>query len=135
MKTLAISILTLFISQFHPGVIASAQEKGDCIEQITNAIKLGSAEELAKNFNNTIDLSVPDKDGTFSNVQAELIVKDFFRNNKVQSFKINHKGSSNDGSKYAIGTMNTSSNSYRIYFLIKNSSGKELIHQMEIEEE
>lgn len=111
------------------------QSSDDCFDKITNAINSGNASELAIHFNTTIDLTVPEKDGTFSNVQAEIIIKDFFSKNKPQTFKIIHKGSSNDGSQYAIGSLKTSGNTFRIYFLIKKTAGKDLIHQLQIEKE
>ncbi len=135
MKSSSIIVLVLIVINMHGASLVLAQEKTDCIDEITNAIIKGSAKEMALHFNSTIDLSVPEKDGTFSKVQAELIIKDFFEKNIPRSFKIKHKGSSNDGSEYAIGTLEVSNNSYRIYFLIKNTTGRKLIHQIQIEEE
>lgn len=135
MKYSSVIALLLFIFSISTASLTVAQEKTDCIDQVTNAIVKGSAKDLALYFNSTIDLTVPEKDGSYSDVQAELIIKDFFDKNKPHSFKINHKGSSNDGSEYAIGTLTASKNSYRIYFLIKNTTGKKLIHQIQIEEE
>jgi len=135
MKATSFIVLILLVFSIHSASFVTAQESPDSIEEIKDAILKGSAKELAVHFNTTIDLSVMEKDGTYSNVQAELIIKDFFEKNKPRSFKINHKGSSNDGSQYAIGTLTASNISYRIYFLIKNTSGKNLIHQMQIEEE
>ncbi len=135
MKSSSIIVLALILFNLPGASLVLAQEKTDCINEITNAIIKGSAKEMALHFNSTIDLSVPEKDGTFSKVQAELIIKDFFEKNIPRSFKIKHKGSSNDGSEYAIGTLEVSNNSYRIYFLIKNTTGRKLIHQIQIEEE
>ena len=135
MKPTSLIVLILIFTNVLSVSLASAQESSGSIDEIKSAIVNGNAKELAVYFNTTIDLSVPGKDGTYSKVQAELIIKDFFEKNKPKSFKINHEGSSNDGSQYAIGTLTVSQNSYRIYFLIKNTTGKPLIHQMQIEVE
>ncbi|MCD4680871.1 MAG: DUF4783 domain-containing protein [Bacteroidales bacterium] len=135
MKSTSLIVLVLIFANALSASLASAQESTTSMDEIKNAIVKGNAKELAIHFNTTIDLSVPGKDGTYSKVQAELIIKDFFEKNKPKSFKINHEGSSNDGSRYAIGTLTASNNSYRLYFLIKNTNGKALIHQMQIEVE
>ena len=43
-------------------------------------------------------------------------------------------GSSNDGSRYAIGDLQTEQTAYRVYFLIKPVGGQSLIHQLQIQE-
>lgn len=118
---------------FSAGIFA--QESDKHFEKISNAVEKGNSSELAEYFNTTIDLSVPGKEGTYSKVQSELIIKEFFENNKPVSFKINHNGSSNDGSQYAIGSLKSANQSFRLYFLVKKTTGKYLIHQLEIEEE
>ncbi len=79
----------------------------DIITDIEKAIQSGNAANVSKYFNSTLDITVPKNEGTFSKTQAEMIVKDFFTKNPIKSFTINHKGTSNDGSKYAIGTYTT----------------------------
>lgn len=107
----------------------------DIVTDIAAAIKKGSSSEVAKFFNSTIDLTVPDNEGTYSKTQAELILKDFFTKYPPSSFSINHNGSSNDGSLYAIGTYSTGSDSYRTYFLLKKSGTTYLIQKLEFEVE
>ncbi len=108
MKFTSLIVLILIFTNVFSASFASAQKDPEIIDEIKNAIINGNEKELAIHFNTTLDLSVPGKDGTYSKVQAELIIKDFFEKNKPKSFKINHEGSSNDGSKYAIGTLTTS---------------------------
>jgi len=60
---------------------------------------------------------------------------DFFKKFKVNSFVLNHEGSSNDGSKYMIGTYKSGEKELRLYILMKNKGGKLLIHQLQLEEE
>jgi len=105
----------------------------DVNSKITLAIKSSSATELAKYFNNSIDLTIPGSEGTYSKVQAEQIVKSFFVKYPPVSFTINHQGKSNDGSIYAIGTYKSSSLSFRTYYLAKQISGQLLIHQLKFE--
>jgi hypothetical protein len=107
--------------------------QSDIITDIGNAIKNGNSAEVGKYFNTTIDLTVPDNEGSYSKTQAELILKDFFTKNPPTSFNVNHNGSSNDGSLYAIGSYVASSGTYRTYFLLKKSGSSYLIQKLEFE--
>lgn len=109
---------------------ANAQDVGN---KITQAIQSSNATDLAKYFNNTIDLTIPGSEGTYSKVQAEQILKSFFNKYPPVSFTINHKGNSNDGSMYAIGTYKSKSQSFRTYYLTKPINGQLLIHQLKFE--
>ncbi len=101
--------------------------------KVSMAIKSSNSTELSKYFNNSIDLTIPGSEGTYSKVQAEQILKSFFTKYPPVSFTINHKGSSNDGSVYAIGTYKSNSVTFRTYYLTKSIGGQLLIHQLKFE--
>jgi hypothetical protein len=105
------------------------------ISEITQAFKQANENKLAVYFNSTIDLEIPGTDGTYSKTQSKVIMHDFFKKFKVNSFVLNHEGSSNDGSKYMIGTYKSGKKELRLYILMKNKGGKLLIHQLQLEEE
>ena len=129
-----IVLLTLILVGFFEK--AHAQNEGtNIIMEITKAFKQADENKLAVFFNSTIDLEIPETDGTYSKTQSIVIMHDFFKKFKVNSFVLNHDGSSNDGSKYMIGTYKTSEKELRLYILMKNKGGKLLIHQLQLEEE
>lgn len=107
----------------------------DINASVANAIKAGDAKTLAAYFNSSIDLTVPGSDGTFSKSQAEMIVKNFFSQNKPVSFSINQNGNSSEGSQYSIGTLVSAKGKFRTYFLVKKISGKSVITQLQFEQE
>ena len=107
----------------------------DIIADIGNSIKSGNASSVSKYFNSTLDMTTPDNEGTYSKTQAELILKDFFTKNLPASFTINHQGSSNDGSLYAIGTYVSGTSSFRTYFLLKKVNTSYLIQKLEFEKQ
>jgi hypothetical protein len=112
------------------------QQETDIMVKITAAINAGDASKLAAGFNTTVDLTLPGNEGTYSKKQSEQILKAFFVAQPSQSFKMDHKGTSNDGSQYMIGTLKaTTGKVFRVYALIKNSTGSDFIHQLQIEEE
>jgi hypothetical protein len=104
-------------------------------KKIIAAITGGNATELAEYFNTVVDLSIPGKEDTYGKIQATRILQEFFLNNPVKSYKTSKQGNSNDGSQFSIGRMESGNKVYCVYYLIKQTSGKFLIHQFQIQEE
>lgn len=88
------------------------------IDDVIGAIRTGSSANVAKFFDNSVGISMPDKSNSYSKSQAELVLKDFFASNPVKSFEIIHKGE-NGGSQYCIGTLQTKSGAYRTTIFMK----------------
>ncbi len=107
---------------------------GETVTQVAAALQAGNASEVAKNFNAMVDLTLPGYDETYSKTQAGQILKDFFTQNPVKSFKITRQGSSPDGSQYAIGTLEAGKKVFRVYFIIKSVNGQNLVHQLQVQE-
>ena len=118
------------------GVNAQSEEASKVVfENIGKAFRDGDASQLAVNFASSFDIILPGNEGTFSKQQAEMILKDFFSKNKPKGFMINHQGTSNDGSRYAIGTYRALNQSYRAYILLKSIGNKFLISQLQLEKD
>jgi len=121
-------LLNTTIGQPHP-----SQE--NIIDNVVKAIKAMDADKLATYFSETVDLEAGESDGSFSNTQAKIIFKQFFNDYPLTSFSLNHQGSSNDGSKYFIGTYKTSKAEYRLYVLMKSQDEKMSIQEIQFEED
>ena len=125
MKTLTIfAAMSLMLNTGFAGL--------DIAEDIAAAIRAGNAKELSKHFNKNIDLTIPGNEGVYSQVQAEMILKDFFDKHPIKSFSILHKGTSKDGARYAIGNLITEKGSFRTYFYMKKKSDKYYIHEFSL---
>ena len=127
-KTIFLIILCLI------QLFSFSQDKGDIPSGINLALKEGNAKELSNYMNNNVEMVIIDKEGIYNKVQAEMILKDFFAKNPPRKFSLLHQGGKAD-SKYGIGNLITSDNTYRVYFLLKMTNGKSLIHQFRIEKE
>jgi hypothetical protein len=103
------------------------------LDGITSAIKKGSSSELAAYFNNTLELSIPGNDGTYSKTQAEMIMKVFFDKYPPSSFVIKNKGSSKTENNFVIGELKSGKDVFNVYFMLKDIGGKSFIHQLKIE--
>lgn len=127
-----ITFLALSISPLYIGAFTQSE---DLAKEINEAIRKGSARDVAKHFGSTVDLKLPGNEGTYSKNQAELILRNFFSRNTVVSFSIQHQGS-RDGSVYVIGNYKaTNGKSYRTYFLLKKISDQMVLHLLQMEEQ
>ena len=107
------------------GTLLSSFAFFSSIDEVIGAIKAGNATEIARYFDNTVEINMPDKSGSYSKSQAELVLKDFFSTNTVKGFVLDHKGE-NSGSQYCIGTLTTRSNIYRTTVFMKLKGDKQV---------
>jgi hypothetical protein len=103
-------------------------------EGIILSFKAGNAAELSKFFHDKVELIILDKEDVYSRSQAEQIIRKFFSEHKPRAFKIIFEGGK-ENSRYAIGSLQTQGNIYRVYFLMKKRDGSPYIHQLRIEQE
>ena len=99
---------------------------------ITSATRNNDSRALSEYFNDKVELVLPDKSGVFSKSQAEQVIRSFFASNGADEFSIIHQGE-RDNSSFAIGKYKSGSKTLRFYFLVKESGGEVLIHQLRIE--
>ena len=105
-------------------------------EIVSSAIKTGDVSTLANYLNEPLDLTIPGSEDNFSRAQATQILKKFFKDQPPKSFVVQQSGKSVDGSLFVIGRYETlDGKKYKVYFLIKEFSGKALVYLLEIESE
>jgi Domain of unknown function (DUF4783) len=102
------------------------------IDEILGAIKKGDAVKISLHFDNLVEITVHEKSNSYSKSQAEMVLRDFFVNNNVQSFKMVHRGYSND-SEYCVGILSTNHGEYRTTLLIKVRAGRKLVQELRFE--
>ena len=102
------------------------------LDDVIGAMKAGSSEQLAKYFDNVVEITMPDKSSSYSKSQAEIIMKDFFNNYKVKSFDVLHKGD-NGNSNYCIGNLQTKDGKFRTTLFVKQKGDKQYLQEIRIE--
>lgn len=102
------------------------------LDDVIVAMKAGSSEQLAKYFDNVVEITMPDKSNSYSKSQAEIIMKDFFNNYKVKSFDVLHKGD-NGNSNYCIGNLLTKDGKFRTTLFVKQRGDKQYLQEIRIE--
>ncbi len=105
------------------------QQMQSGIDEVIGALRSGNSTELSKYFDESIELTLPDQSDSYSRAQAQLIVKDFFKNNGVKGFELKHKGGTPDN-QYCIGTLQTNAGSFRTHVMMKSKSGKEVVKEI-----
>jgi len=103
---------------------------------VADLLKAGNAPELAKKCADNLTLIIdPDEiDDTFSNTQAEQIIKNFFAKNKPSNFSVIHKGTSKTKMEYIIGKLTTTGGTYRVSYYIAKSGDKPFVKELRIED-
>ncbi len=119
---------------FSVNLTQAQNNNGPLPDKVVQAVKQGNAAGLSSYLNSRIELVLPGESGVFSKEQAHFILKNFFDKNKVTSFQVLHHGSRQNAT-FAIGQYKCPSENYRMYFLVKNSNNKPLIHQIRIEKQ
>ncbi|HEX9649038.1 MAG TPA: DUF4783 domain-containing protein [Cyclobacteriaceae bacterium] len=110
------------------GFVGKAQE--DIIHSVESAMKLGSSKELARYLNQTVEINLEGEISSYSKMQAEFVLKDFFKKNPPEGFEIIHNGTSKGGLKYAIGKYSCKRGYFRVWMRVKEFSGKLLVYEM-----
>jgi len=102
------------------------------IDDIIVGLKAGNAAQVSKYFDNTVEVTLPEKSNSYSRSQADLVLRDFFTNNAIKGFDVIHKGE-NAGSQYVIGTLVTKSNVFRTTVFMKQKGEKQILQEIRIE--
>ena len=125
---LAVVVCVLALVSFRP---LYTLDRGDyTLDDITGAIRVGNAGELSRFLDSRVDISLPEKSDTYSKIQAEMIIRDFFTTNGVQNFLIKHKGPNGGGSEFCVGVLQTRNGDYRTTLFIKQKGDKKLLTEL-----
>ncbi len=102
------------------------------IEDVVASLKSGNVTQIAKYFDKTVEIALPEKSSSYSKSQAEMILRDFFGSRSIKSFQVIHKGD-NGGSQFCIGKLVTQSASYRTTVFMKQKGDKQVLQEIRFE--
>ena len=124
-----ITIMILFM------VPSFAFSQRDVLDNVASAIRSGNSREIAKYFDSNVELTILDRESSYSKSQGEMVLRDFFNKNQVQAFDLKHRGTSGEGSTYGIGTLKTNAQNFRVYYYVKQKGSQSLIQEMRFEKQ
>lgn len=96
------------------------------------AFKKGNSQELNKFLGEKVDLIIQNKSTHVDRQVAENAISDFFANNKVKGFNVNHQGKRNESS-FVVGTLATANGNFRVNCFFRRVSNKYIINQIRID--
>ena len=108
-----------------------AQSSDQVLEDTRRSLKSGSSRELARCFNEAVELGFDGQKASYSKAQAEFVIRNFFQKHPPSNFDFVHRGASKDGIRYCIGKYTSTEGSYRVVLLIKPVQGNYLIDTMD----
>ena len=104
--------------------------QADIFAPMKDAVRAGSAKELAKHFNQSVDINLEGEVNIYSKAQGEFVMRDFFKKFPVSDFTIEHTGASKSGLQYAIGNFKSTSDQFNVLIRVKQSGSIYLIHEI-----
>ncbi len=119
--TLVLALTTAFTPNINP------------MDDVVDALKKGNVTAIATYFDDMVEIALPDKSDSYNKSQATVVLKDFFTNNPVKNFVIEHKGN-NGGSEFCIGTLQTQKNNYRLTVYLKQRGSLVTLQEIRIEQ-
>ncbi len=118
------------------GVFTSqAQAQDDVLNGIRTALRDGSSRELAQYFNTSVEVGINGDKSTYSQTQAEFVLRDFFSKQVPTGLDRLHSGASDQGLTYEIMKYSYNGGSYRVMVYIKQFKGVNLIDTIEFTKE
>jgi hypothetical protein len=128
---LAILTFSLVLVSFRPATFSFRPEYTPAytFDEIAVAIRSGNANELSRYLDNRVDICLPEKSDSYSKIQAEMIIRDFFSTNVVQNFLVKNKGS-NGASGFCVGVLQTRNGDYRTTLFMKQKGDRQLLQEL-----
>jgi hypothetical protein len=123
-------ILSLVLCMAFLASFNAFSQTGGVIDDVKETIKTGSAKELSKYLNQTVDVTIEGKLENYSKAQAEFVLRDFFKAHPPSEFNVIHQGSSKGGQPFAIGQYKSGGDTYRVWMKIKTVDKTQLIQEI-----
>jgi hypothetical protein len=124
--------MVFVLTGLHSSVLLA---QGDVISQVKETIKAGSAKELSRFLNQTVDVTLDGGPQSYSKAQAEFVFRDFFKQHPPGEFTIIHQGTSKGGQTFGIGQYKSGAETYRVYMKVKSVDSQQLVHEISFAKE
>lgn len=98
-------------------------------------LQLNSLVKVQEKLSTTVDLTLPNDEGNFEKIKAELLLQEFYSDFDFIEYQKKHSGNSAKGNSFEIGLLKSKNDTFRTYVLFKNVDGQNQIIELRIEEE
>ncbi len=101
--------------------------------QVNDAFRHMNFELIAKNFDENVEISFPNKEGSFSKIQAKFVLKEFFTDYPLTKFEHSYIGVvSSKQSRYTIGEYSSDKGNFDVRVNYKSKQGFYVIDRITI---
>jgi hypothetical protein len=88
-----------------------AQEESNALAV---ALQEGSSQEIVNYLDDRVEISFNNDKRDFSKSQAQIVLRDFFKNNPSEGFQLQQEGKSDASLSYLIGTYQSAGGNFRL---------------------
>jgi hypothetical protein len=127
---LGIGLISFTVMSF---VSPGSRNNADAADDLMALLKTGNSKDIAKVMASTVELAILAEENSYSKVQAEAILKDFFLKHEPSGVKLVHKLTSNASYRFTVVLLTTSNGVYRISYAMKATDGVFLLSEMRVE--
>ena len=129
-------MLRLFPKFFAAGLLwclitplVQAQDEGHALAVV---LEEGSSHKLINYLDDRVEISFNNDKRDFSKSQAQIVLREFFKNNPARGFQLQQEGKSSASLSYLIGTYQSAEGDYRLLIRGKRRGEKPfLIYSMD----
>lgn len=116
--------------------VSLAYSQDELVKSLNVAMKNSDAREISSYFGDMVNLKLIKEESSYSKSQAEVVLRDFFKNYPSTEFQIVHQGKSKEGGlNYIVGRYSLKKGSFRVYILIKHYKSAFYIDTLDFSEE
>lgn len=94
-----------------PNSLVQAQNESN---SLTVALEEGSSQEIVNYLDDRVEISFNNDKRDFSKSQAQIVLRDFFKNNPSRGFQLHQEGKSSASLSYLIGTYQSVEDDFRL---------------------
>lgn len=104
-------------------------------QAVTKAVETANVAVITEYLDNTVEVTIDDKDGGYSKAQAQALLAAFFMNKKPSKCSVVHSGKARDGESYfCIGSLIAGGAEYRVYLFFKKIEAAYKLQEVRFEE-
>ncbi len=114
-------------------LFAFVVKNADIGNEIMEAFKSNNAKNIANYFGSNVSLSIKSDAGHYSKFQGEMLLNDFFQNNRTSEIKQVQRTSHTNSSFYIVYQLKSSTGTYRVFIKLSQAAGEVQITELRIE--
>lgn len=113
-------------------MLAAAQSTEEVFAKIERAIATTDAQALSNYFGPQVEVTIGEKYEIYSKDQATFVIKEFFQDHPVRSFRIKHTGNSNS-TYYGLGDYYSTRGAFLVNVFLKKTGNTYVIEEVRFE--